>query len=811
MRSNIIDVKSLPVLPELADQVIRMALEDDVSIAKISGLIEKDQALTARILSMANSSFYKRSHSVYTVRDSIAVIGFDAVRTLALGISILDIFPSKKGTNLDYKAFWRHSIACALFAEALMESQSDPNTAKAFCAGLLHDIGKVVLDLTRPVEYASVLKQAQEESRPLIEIEKEVLGTTHCDVAREVLGHWKLPKLYEESVWCHHAPVKILDDEQYRVSWVVHVANILTHMTFIGSSGNNYPQRITNPLLKRFGLSSELLDAVMERVPKQIDAIFREIGIEKPAEGMFGIINKANMRLADISLKLQQNVMQAQSARLQSEVLIELFSDLNSSTKISDALEKAAGRLFDAGLILSFLGGMQVGGHNLVYEVTSEKNAKFVKLGSQELKSMILANNALVGMMLSSGVFIYFEPVTPEIGDDHRFVSTVIGAISSSLRRIYMENAIHEEKDILRKALQSASEEKQKAEDALRLNQELIEASPNGLCLVDDANVVRIENESSLEIRRQLAISGRNLVKALSEIPNNASAELKKAIESRKLADVLWHENDRSFRFETRPIRINNWMLIMFSDITSELGDQRKNIAYAKMSIVGNLAASMAHNMKSPVGAIHGFGSIIKDDIGQGRIQVLRDGKKDEDFNSMISNIITGSENVLKIVNQLLNFTRKFDSPEGEIDVDVFLDGILQIISPQANSSSVRVRKDVNVQTVRIKAEAIEQVLINILINAVKASSQGSEVVVSASRRDGSVEFAVSDAGIGMSPDQLPRIFDPLYTAWPVKTGMGLGLSLAKDIVESMEGRIEVISDPGKGTTFTIRIPEGKG
>ncbi|MDM7934320.1 MAG: HAMP domain-containing sensor histidine kinase, partial [Methanothrix sp.] len=457
----------------------------------------------------------------------------------------------------------------------------------------------------------------------------------------------------------------------------------------------------------------------------------------------------------------------------QSEVLIELFSDLNSSTKISDALEKAAGRLFDAGLILSFLGGMQAGGHNLVYEVTRDRIAKFVKLGGQELKSMILANNALVGMMLSSGVFVYFEPVTPEIGDDHRFVSTVIGAISSSLRRIYMENAIHEEKDILRKALQSASEEKQKAEDSLLLNQELIDASPDGLCLVDDANAVRLENESSNVIRRRLAIAGKNLAKALSESTSSASAELKKAIESRKQTDILWQDSERSFRFETRPIRINNWMLVMISDITDELGAQRKNIAYAKMSIVGNLAASMAHNMKSPLGAIHGFGSIIKDDMGQGRIQVLRDGQKDEDFGGMIANIITGSENVIRIVNQLLNFTRKFESPEGEVDVDVFLDGILQVISPQASSSSVRLRKDVAVQTVRIRAEALEQVLINILINAVKASSQGAEVVISASQKDGGTEFAIKDTGIGMTPDQIPRIFDPLYTAWPVKTGMG--------------------------------------
>jgi len=97
MRLQNVDGRSLPVLPELADHVIRMALEDDISVARMSALIEKDQTLTARILSLANSSFYKRSRSVYTVRDAVVVIGFDAVRTMALGVSVLDMFPTVKG------------------------------------------------------------------------------------------------------------------------------------------------------------------------------------------------------------------------------------------------------------------------------------------------------------------------------------------------------------------------------------------------------------------------------------------------------------------------------------------------------------------------------------------------------------------------------------------------------------------------------------------------------------------------------------------------------------------------------------------
>jgi len=177
----------------------------------------------------------------------------------------------------------------------------------------------------------------------------------------------------------------------------------------------------------------------------------------------------------------------------------------------------------------------------------------------------------------------------------------------------------------------------------------------------------------------------------------------------------------------------------------------------------------------------------------------------------MISNIITASENLLKIVNQLLNFTRKWESPEAEISVEGFIDGIFQIISAQANSAGVNLDKNIELNTVRIKAEAVEQVLINLMTNAIKASAQGLQVVVGASRKDGGIEFSVSDSGIGMDRDQIPKIFDPLYTAWPVRTGMGLGLSLVKDIVDSMGGRIEVASSPGKGSTFSVWIPEGKG
>ena len=811
MKSNTIDVGSVPVLPELADHVIRMALENEVSVAKLADIIEKDQALTARILSLANSTYYKRSRDIYTVRDAVVVIGFESVRTVALGVSVLGMFPTVKDTGLDHKDFWRHSMACALYAEAMMESVSPLLSSKAFCVGLLHDIGKLVLDRTMPHDYAQVLLQASDGARPLVEVEEEVLGINHADAGRDVLSCWKLPRLYEESVWCHHAPVKVIDDEQYKISGIVHIANMIAHMTCVGASGNNYPEKIPHMLLKKFHLKHEDLDRLMESVPGQIDTICEDIGIGKPSEGLFGIVNMANMRLADVSLKLQQNSIETSLAKRRSEILIKLLTRLNSASKISEVLENASQQLMDSKLIQGFLGGLKLGKHNLVYEISQQGTPRFIRVGDEELKALILKGNYSAGMMLPSGVFLYMELKDHGMGDDQDFISSVIGAISSSLRRTYAENTVLEEKTVLRKALKSASEEKQKAEEMLRLNQELVQASSFGLCLIDDAGRVRIENEMSQDMRTALSISGDDILKALRDEISEAGQELKSSIEARSESSILWYNQPQTFRIETQPIKVNRWMLIVMRDITEELEEQRRRLAYAKMSVVGSLAASMAHNMKSPVGAIHGFGSIIRDDLGHKKIRILRGDQEDQDMPDMVNNIITASENVLKIVNQLLNFTRKWESPEGVIDIEGFIEGIMQMVSAQAGSAGVILTKEIESGDIRIKAEALEQVLINLLINAVKASSRGSEVNIKASRKKEGVEFSVMDYGIGIEKDQIERIFDPLYTAWPLKTGMGLGLSLAKDIVDSMGGTIDVTSKPGKGSKFTVWIPEGKG
>jgi len=811
MKPEEFSLDSMPMLPEVASYVLKIALEDDVSVARLAGLIEKDQTLTARILCVANSSYYKRSRTIYTVRDAAVVLGLDAIKTLALGLCVLDIFPQSSDSAFDYAGFWRHCLGCAVYARNMMSATNESLASKAFSAALLHDIGKVVINQTQPKRYEKLLDLAKDGTKPLIEFEQETLGTTHAEVGRQILEHWELPKIYTEIAWCHHAPVKVIDDDQYLIAGIVHIANILSHMTLIGSSGNYFPHKITNPLLRRFSLSSDMLDELMVSVPKEIDFICNEIGIGKQTQGLFTLINRASTRLSEVSMALHQKTVAADLAKRRSDILMRLLREMNSSIKISDVLEKSATVLFDAELIRKFIGGVKIKKQNLVYEAKRSEAARFIKVGDEEIRSMILSGDYPVGMSLSSGVFVYVDPKDGEFSADEDFIRTLIDAISSALRKIYSESAHSEEKKLLRQALEHASEEKMKAENLLDLTRELVDASTVALCLLDDKGMIAIENKVSHDIRFRLNMTRDNILASLEDGQGEYHRRLKAAILSRVEDDILWRDHEAVFHIKVHPVNFNNWLLIIIWDTTKELENQRRMLAYAKMSAVGNLASSMAHNMKSPLGALHGFTSIIKGDLESGIIRVLRGDKQDEDFQDIITNMGTAVENVLSIVDQLLNLSRKWESPARATDLGEFIESIFQVVASQADNAHVALKKELGSKEAKIKVQAIEQVLISLVMNAILASSSGGEVLLKTFREERKIVFSVIDEGIGMDEKQKHKIFEPFYTAWPSKTGMGLGLAFANDIVNSIGGSIEVNSELGKGTTFTVSIHEDNG
>jgi len=218
-------LKDLPALPLVVSELLASFDDPDVELAELAGKIAHDQALAAKTLRLANSSFYGLQSRVRTIGQAIQVLGFDSVRALVVGAGLIGGFESGREKGFDYDGFWRHAIGTALCARALARHvRSNPELG--FVAGLLHDLGRLVLVTRFPEHYAEVLARRALRDCELLLAEREVLGIDHAQVGRALGQHWKIPEPICRAIANHHQPMR---QDEGELPAVVHVANVIAH------------------------------------------------------------------------------------------------------------------------------------------------------------------------------------------------------------------------------------------------------------------------------------------------------------------------------------------------------------------------------------------------------------------------------------------------------------------------------------------------------------------------------------------------------------------------------------------------------
>lgn len=222
-------IRDLPSLPSVVVQLIRTFGQADVGVGELAAQIAKDQALAAKTLRLANSSFYGLQSKVRTIDQAITVLGFDSVRSLVTAAGIVGQFGAADGP-FDFTGFWRHAVGTAVGAKSVARL-CGCNQEYAFVSGLLHDIGRLVLVTRFPEQYAQVLAVQQEHDGELLLAERNVLGVDHALVGRTLARHWKFPELIQRAIGDHHAPMR---DDLGDIPSVVHVANVIVHALDLG-------------------------------------------------------------------------------------------------------------------------------------------------------------------------------------------------------------------------------------------------------------------------------------------------------------------------------------------------------------------------------------------------------------------------------------------------------------------------------------------------------------------------------------------------------------------------------------------------
>jgi putative nucleotidyltransferase with HDIG domain len=256
-----------PVLEE-----IEAALQSpQCSLVTVGEAIEKDLDLTARLLRLGNSSFYGFSSRLATVTEAISLIGLQQVQDLILASSVIEQFAGVPDEFVSMESFWRHSLACGIGARLLAAEGELPNADKYFAAGLLHDVGRLVLFARAPEMAQWVFQRYRRERLLLREAEMHVLGFDHQQLGEALLEVWKFPANLVQAVAYHHHPASTAI--AFEEAAVVHLSDHLVNAMEIGSSGERHVPPLNRKVWETLGFSKEILATTIAGIDEQMEAM----------------------------------------------------------------------------------------------------------------------------------------------------------------------------------------------------------------------------------------------------------------------------------------------------------------------------------------------------------------------------------------------------------------------------------------------------------------------------------------------------------------------------------------------------------
>jgi putative nucleotidyltransferase with HDIG domain len=222
MVANLAD---LPSLPAVVMELLNSIDQENLDISVLAKKVSYDQALTAKTLRLANSSLYGLQVKVTTIQQAITYLGFQTTRNLITAAAVTGCFPEGMCPGFDDRAFWRHSIATAACAKVLAR-QMRFNQDYAFTAGLLHDIGRLVMVRCFPQHMQQVIAWRAEHDTTMLEAERAVLGSDHVDAGVALAEHWNFSDTMRLAIAGHHDPEK---PGAGFLATIIHVADAVVH------------------------------------------------------------------------------------------------------------------------------------------------------------------------------------------------------------------------------------------------------------------------------------------------------------------------------------------------------------------------------------------------------------------------------------------------------------------------------------------------------------------------------------------------------------------------------------------------------
>ncbi|MBF0104642.1 MAG: HDOD domain-containing protein [Deltaproteobacteria bacterium] len=268
--NSVVTIASLPSIYFRVSEAVNCPRSSATDIANV---VSEDPGLTARLLKIVNSSFFSFNSKIDTVSRSVSIVGTQQLCDLCLATSVMKAFKDVPEELVSMESFWLHSLACGICARILATEYGVNNVERFFVAGLLHDIGSLILYMKMSELARGCLEESRKNKKKLHEVERQVFGYDHAEVGYELVKLWNLPEALHEAVRFHHAPQRAVDFPLEAA--IIHASDIIVSALKLGSNGDTFVPPLVPKAWLTVNIAESSLPGIVENIDGQIDDVVR--------------------------------------------------------------------------------------------------------------------------------------------------------------------------------------------------------------------------------------------------------------------------------------------------------------------------------------------------------------------------------------------------------------------------------------------------------------------------------------------------------------------------------------------------------
>jgi diguanylate cyclase (GGDEF)-like protein len=341
---TVLESPSLPTLPTVAYKLISISSNEEIGMKDIADLISKDASLSAKVLKIANSALYNLPCKISTIHQAASRLGMNAIRNLTLSFSFLSVKAKNKKDVFNYEKFWEQSLSNAVAAKLIMAEIGKSDWEEIFVAGLLQNIGELIIATSLPQQYEQVLIETFKSEKSTLELEQQIIGADHAFIGYEVTKNWGFPAQLLTPIQYHHCPegYKGNDKKLKLTVAVIYLSGIITSILY-----SNNPQKYHQEFLSKsktiLDFDDEIIDKILKLVVSETTQTASLFGFHmKNSKSIEEILQEANVALSAINISYDQRnrELEEKSKHLEKLAYLDSLTEVYNHGYFQSFLEK---------------------------------------------------------------------------------------------------------------------------------------------------------------------------------------------------------------------------------------------------------------------------------------------------------------------------------------------------------------------------------------------------------------------------------------------------------------------------------------